>query len=132
MSSQDNRSIRIRGGQHHRYHEAIEKGYLKLRGELLLTRDPENAYDPRAIKVSVRGPNETEFLDVGYVAAEQAKHFYWRLDRGAVIMRCTVTRLDEKKHAIDAYLQLQGGWKKLIEEPKMMPSEIHPDDDIPF
>lgn len=131
MGKPDYRDIRVRGGQHHRYHEAFEKGFLQPRTELILRREPDNQYDPHAVAAFVKAGEEE--WQVGHVAAHQVGQLYWRLDRGAVVMRCTVMALDLKKHSLDAYLVLNGGWKA-PNKPKLLPSEVHPDDadDIPF
>lgn len=141
MSKTDTREIRIRGGQHHQMHEAIERGWLQPRTELFLEREPENTFDSRAVKVYVQASRPCGVGDlketlgrvcIGYVSAKEVGQLYWRLDRGAVVMRCTV--LNIIKNAVTAHLELSGGWKAIDTPPKKETTENEFDleDDIPF
>lgn len=128
MPNADKREIRIRGGQHHQFKEAVDAGILKEQAELSLRRDPENQYDPRAIKAFAGS------FFIGFVAAEQAKQLYWRFDRGAVVQRCTVTKVEEAGRC-NAWLEIKGGWHEPVDrnEPKPKPyNDENLDDDIPF
>jgi len=134
MSKPDNREIRIRGGKYHRFMEAFTEGWLQPRTELVLHREPENEFDSRAVKVFVKIPETGDEVPIGHVSGEQVGQLYWRLDRGAVIMRCTVLRIDTKKQSLDAHLELSGGWKatSTTATAKCPKSIDDLDDDIPF
>lgn len=79
--------------------------------------------------------SEPEFVCIGFVAADQAKQLYWRFDRGAVVLRCTVRSITEKKNSLDAYLEIQGGWHEKQPLAGAKPEkQVFDDleDDIPF
>lgn len=129
--------LRVRGGQHHRFDEARDKGWLYPGCELYLVREPDNQFDPAAIQAFVKSEptraheGEPELIKIGYVAGNQCGKLYWRMDRGATVVRCTVTRVD--KHAVNASLDLKGGWQ--AEGQPAGSSKLNeeiPDDDIPF
>lgn len=121
--------IRIRGGQHHQFEAAVEDHLLKPGVEIHLVRDPENSFDRNAIKAFVGNPEgELATYMIGFVARNHAARLAWRFDNGAVVHRCTVTKID--RFACDCGLVLMGGWlsKEEIEQGKPEPLE----DDIPF
>lgn len=142
MSKPDEREIRVRGGKYHRFTEALEKGWLQPRTELVLMREPNNEYDPHAVAVYVKNldvhnnlvPAGELLIQVGHVSKENVGKLYWRLDRGAVIMRCTVLNLDPKKQSLTAHLVLSGGWKDPNPAPILgnKTNTTDFDDDIPF
>ena len=132
MSRSDYRDIKVRGGKYHRMAEALDKGWLQPRTQLILRREPENEYDSRAVAVFLRAQDEE--VQIGHVSAEDVGRLYWRLDRGAVIMSCPVLRIDTKKLSLVAHLELQGGWKAVAATAtSKCPKGIDDlDDDIPF
>jgi len=147
MSKPDEREIRVRGGKYHRFMEAFEKGWLAPRTELILEREPDNQYDPNAVKVLVKNldvekglvPADDMMVQVGHVSREHVGKLYWRLDRKAVVVRCTVLNLDVKKQSLTAHLALSGGWKdpalgdEAIAGNKTTTGKFDDlDDDIPF
>lgn len=131
MSRSDSQEIRIRGGQHHRMEEAVDNKWLEPRTELILIREPDNQFDSKAVVAFIKNPKE-EMVKIGYVAGNQVGRIYWRLDRGAVIIRCTVLRLT--KNAVDCHLELKGGWHEEdgVSSRTAPKPTIIPDDDIPF
>jgi len=124
--------IRVRGGQHHDFDRALDAHALYLGCQLHLKREPNNPYDPNAIAAYVRlDTNGREDWKIGYVAAQIAARFAWRMDNGAVVHNCMVTRLDKK--GLNASLDLRGGWRNHATEEQENKAQIDKlDDDIPF
>ena len=123
--------IRVRGGQHHDFDRAIDAHALFLGCQLHLKREPDNPFDPNAIAAYVKlDTNGQEEWKIGFVATNQASRYSWRMDQGAVVHLCTVTKLD--KHGLTAALDLRGGWGERPSEPPPNQTMSDLDDDIPF
>jgi len=72
-----------------RYGEAVEAWpSLRVGDALELRREPDNPYDPNAVRVEWRGRK------LGYVPRRQNAAVAWGLDRGAPL-RARLSRLDE-------------------------------------
>ena len=121
--------LRVRGGQHHRFAEARDAGWLHPGCELHLVREPDNAFDPAAIQAFVKS-DSGELVKIGYVAGNQCGKLFWRMDNGAVVHRCTVTRVD--KNAVNASLDLKGGWGDSLANRPDNEGPAPETDDIPF
>lgn len=92
--------ILVVGGGHHKMQEAKDLQILKEGADLTLVREPKNPYDKNAIAVACKG------LQIGYVAKNKAKDLAEKLDNGAGLLSCKVTKLYAS--SLDAELIFEG------------------------
>ncbi len=77
----------------YRYHEAAGLWHLLRTGDSLeLVREPDNSYDPRAIRVHWRGRM------LGYVPRRENDAMAWAMDRGETL-HARISRLEQRRSA---------------------------------